>query len=43
MGSSCIGKNTEIYDCKVCCNPNRLEYVVDDGEIIITNVSDGNE
>ena len=43
IGSSCVGKNIEIYDCKICCNPNKLEYVVDDGEIIITNVSDGNE
>jgi len=24
-------------------NPHKLEYVVDDGEIIINNVSDGNE
>ena len=24
-------------------NPQKLEYVVDDGEIIINNVSDGNE
>ena len=43
IGSSFIGKNIEIYDCEICCNPNKLEYVVDNGEIIINNVSDGNE
>ena len=43
IGSSFIRKNIEIYDCEICCNPNKLEYVVDNGEIIINNVSDGNE
>ena len=43
IGSSFIGKNIEIYDCEICCNPNKLEYVVDNGEIIINNVSDGSE
>ena len=43
IGSSFIGKNIEIYDCEICCNPNKLEYVVDNGEIIINKVSDGNE
>ena len=43
IGSSFIGKNIEIYDCEICCNPNKLKYVVDNGEIIINNVSDGNE
>ena len=36
IGSSFIGKNIEIYDCEICCNPNKLEYVVDNSEIIIT-------
>ena len=43
IGSSFIGKNIEIYDCEICCNPNKLEYIVDNGEIIINNVSNGNE
>ena len=43
IGSPFIGKNIEIYDCEICCNPNKLEYVVDNGEIILNNVSDGNE
>ena len=29
IGSSFIGKNIEIYDCEICCNPNKLEYIVD--------------
>ena len=37
------GHNTEIYDCSVCCNPNKLSYEVYDGEIISLTVSDGNE
>jgi len=37
------GTNSEIYDCVVCCNPNKLEYYADGGEITITQVSDGNE
>ena len=43
IGSSFIGKNIEIYDCEICCNPNKIEYIVDNGEIIINNVSNGNE
>ena len=38
-----MGHNTEIYDCVVCCNPNKLSYEVFDGEIISLTVSDGNE
>ena len=29
IGSSFIGKNIEIYDCEICCNPNKLEYIVE--------------
>ena len=38
-----LGNNTEIYDCFVCCNPNKLSYEVYDGEFISLTVSDGNE
>jgi len=38
-----MGHNTEIYDCVVCCNPNKLSYEVCDGEIIYLTVSNGNE
>ena len=37
------GHNVEIYDCVVCCNPNKLYYEVYNGEISCLTVSDGNE
>ena len=37
------GHNTEIYDCAVCCNPNKLSYEVNDSKIFSLTVSDGNE
>ena len=37
IGSSFIGNDVEIYDCEICCNPNKLEYEVYDGEIIKNN------
>ena len=43
ISPSFIGNDVEIYDCEICCNPNKLEYEVYDGEIIINNVGDGNE
>ena len=37
------GRNSDIYDCVVCCNPNKINYGFYDG--IVTNliVSDGND
>ena len=43
VGESFDGNISEIYDCEVCCNPNKLDYEVYDGEIKINNVGDGNE
>ena len=40
---SFTGNIIEIYDCEICCNPNKLDYEVYDGETIINNVGDGNE
>ena len=37
------GHNSEIYDCVVCCNPNKIEYEVVEGEISNLVVGDGNE
>lgn len=37
------GAITEIYDCDVCCHPNRIRYEVVQGEVRILEVSDGNE
>ncbi len=38
-----MGHNSEIYDCVVCCNPNKLSYEIYNGEIISITVGDGNE
>jgi len=43
IGTSFTGNISEIYDCEICCNPNKLDYEVYDGEININNVGDGNE
>jgi len=43
IGTSFNGSDTEIYDCEICCNPNKLDYEAYDGEINIINVGDGNE
>ena len=40
---SSVRQQTYIEDCEVCCNPNKLDYEVYDGEIKINNVGDGNE
>ena len=32
ISTSFTGNNIEIYDCEICCNPNKLDYVVYDGE-----------
>ena len=43
VSDSFHGHNDEIYDCVVCCNPNRIEYDVYDGEVSGIVVGDGNE
>ena len=37
------GRNSEIYDCVLCCNPNKIDYEVYQGIIINIAVSNGNE
>ena len=34
VGASFNGNNSEIYDCEVCCNPNKLDYEVYDLSLI---------
>jgi len=43
INPSFTGNIIEIYDCEICCNPNKLDYAVYDGEININNVSNGND
>ena len=37
------GVTTEIYDCEVCCNPNRLSIAVSEGHIPSIQVDSGND
>ena len=37
------GQNSEIYDCRICCNPNRISYFVNAGVPENITVGDGNE
>jgi hypothetical protein len=37
------GYVAEIYDCEICCNPNRLYLNVMEGSIDLIEVSSGNE
>ena len=37
------GKNTEIFDCEICCNPNKVDTDIYDGTVSSLTVSDGNE
>ena len=43
IDSSFNGNNSDIFDCEVCCNPNKVNVIVSQGEIISLNVSNGNE
>ena len=43
VDKSFTGNDIDIYDCEVCCNPNKLEYEVYEGEVAINNGGDGNE
>ena len=43
ISTSFTGSNTEIYDCEICCNPNKIDYLVYNGKIKIHNVSNGND
>ena len=35
--------NTEIWDCEVCCNPNKVSYLIKDNNLEYIEISDGNE
>jgi hypothetical protein len=37
------GLNTEIWDCEVCCNPNQIKYGIENEELVLLEVSNGNE
>jgi len=37
------GSNLEIWDCEICCNPNKVSYNIQNGELSYINISSGNE
>ena len=37
------GHNSEIFDCEICCNPNKVDTQIYEGEVISISISDGNE
>lgn len=43
IGQTFSGRNSEIIDCVLCCNPNKINYEVYEREIYSLTVSSGNE
>jgi len=37
------GHNVEIFDCQICCNPNKVDSEAYEGHISSIIVTDGNE
>ena len=37
------GHNSEIFDCEICCNPNKVSAQIYEGEVSSISISDGNE
>ncbi len=37
------GWNSEIYDCIICCNPNRIDYEVAGHVVVNLIVENGND
>tara|TARA_B110000027_G_scaffold60216_1_gene64871 strand:- start:302 stop:499 length:198 start_codon:yes stop_codon:yes gene_type:complete len=37
------GHNSEIFDCEICCNPNKVNTQIYEGEVSSISISDGNE
>ena len=37
------GHNSEIFDCEICCNPNKVNTQIYEGEVSSIGISDGNE
>ena len=33
----------EIIDCTICCNPNKIDYEVDESGISTLSITDGND
>ena len=42
VASENVLKNSEIIDCTICCNPNKIDYESDENGINILLITDGN-
>ncbi len=42
VSSENVLKNSEIIDCTICCNPNKIDYEFDENGINILSITDGN-
>ena len=40
---SFTGTLTEVYDCEVCCNPNKLTLSVSEGYVSFVEIDNGND
>ena len=38
-----LKKNSEIIDCTICCNPNKIDYEVNENGISTISITDGND
>ena len=43
IGTSFTGNITEIYDCEICCNPNKIVYGIENEKLVRLEVSNGND
>ncbi len=37
------GLNEEIWDCEICCNPNRVKYLFNYKKLVLLEVHNGND
>ena len=37
------GLNEEIWDCEICCNPNRIKYLYNNKKLVLLEVYNGND
>jgi len=37
------GSNTEVWDCEICCNPNKVDYTFENDKLIMISVSSAND
>jgi hypothetical protein len=43
VGPSFTGTLIEVYDCDICCNPNKLTLSVSEGYVSFVEIDNGND